>query len=201
VITGHSLGGAVSPVVSLWLEDTQPSWNPGGRARLSCFAFAGPTAGNAEFARYAGSRLGDRIHRVANSLDISPLGWGQEGLERSKSIYAPIIPASPQINQEVDVLKRRARNIDYRHVDPDAAPLPGRLNTSITSFTLSTYENYLIQQHYQHSEAYFGLLGIPEYVNYQWLCSIALRPLAIGSYVTSLRLFEYEVYLDELAGR
>src|SRR5262249_41180747 len=146
-------------------------------------------------------RLGDRFHRVANSLDISPMGWSQEGLELLKSVYAPIIPVSPKIVQEVDFLKRRAQHVNYRHVDPDATPLPGRINTSILSFTASAHENSLVQQQYQHSEAYFELLGIPKFVNYQWLARIALRPLAIGSYLATHQLFEYSVLLDLLADR
>src|SRR6185295_14719754 len=52
-ITGHSKGGALAPVVALWLRellaspDATERWDGDRGSRVSCHAFAGPTPGNA----------------------------------------------------------------------------------------------------------------------------------------------------------
>src|SRR5262249_6813246 len=44
ITTGHSLGGALSPVLALFLADTRALWDPAGRATIACEPTAGPTA-------------------------------------------------------------------------------------------------------------------------------------------------------------
>ncbi|MGH9905070.1 MAG: lipase family protein [Pyrinomonadaceae bacterium] len=51
-VTGHSLGGALSPAVALWLSDTKAQWDPSGRSSLACLPSAGPTSGDQAFATY-----------------------------------------------------------------------------------------------------------------------------------------------------
>src|SRR5262249_10266752 len=49
MVTGHSLGGALSPTVALWLADTQGIpllWDPQRHATVATMPTAGPTAGN-----------------------------------------------------------------------------------------------------------------------------------------------------------
>ena len=56
-ITGHSKGGALAPVVALWLRELLTSadhaerWDGGRGARVSCHAFAGPTPGQCRAGR------------------------------------------------------------------------------------------------------------------------------------------------------
>lgn len=181
ITTGHSLGGAVSPALALWLRDTQAEWDPQGRATISNWAYAGPTTGNKAFAEYAGRRLVDAIHRVANSLDISPLGWNGADLEKAKTIYTPWIPEDYQVVRFLGLMQKEAKVTDYSHVDPDAEPLGGSVKTSLINPFASSYTNYHVQQGYQHLEAYFPLLDIPQYAGLAAIVRAALGPLGLAN--------------------
>src|SRR3982751_2609674 len=41
-IAGHSLGGALSPTLALWLSDVRQEWDPAGNATLAVLPSAGP---------------------------------------------------------------------------------------------------------------------------------------------------------------
>jgi hypothetical protein len=195
-VTGHSLGGALSPALALWLLDTQSFWDPRGLATVMSYAYAGPTTGNAAFAEYGKARLGPRFHRIANSLDLSPLGWATASLEKCKSIYAPVIPSDALVVEEINYRIQQTNLINYQQIDPGAEPLPGKINTALLSPYAPYYVSYHAQADYQHTDAYFDLLGVPQYLNYQWLIRSALRPLAVGSAAMQLYLFLMRRYLS-----
>ena len=44
-VAGHSLGGAQSPVVGLWLKEVQSQWDRTGSSTVNVYAFAGATPG------------------------------------------------------------------------------------------------------------------------------------------------------------
>ena len=53
IVTGHSLGGALSPVMALYLHDNYKMWGSvAAPATVYCYALAGPTIGNAAMAEY-----------------------------------------------------------------------------------------------------------------------------------------------------
>lgn len=49
-VTGHSLGGALSSTLALWLLQNTSQWDNSGKSTVCCISFAGPTAGNQAFA-------------------------------------------------------------------------------------------------------------------------------------------------------
>src|SRR5579883_36963 len=75
LLTGTSLGGALSPVLALALHEKKSTWDPNNRATLKVVTFAGPTPGNFDFAERYRLRLGNTTTRVWNSLDIVPHAW------------------------------------------------------------------------------------------------------------------------------
>jgi hypothetical protein len=116
VVTGHSLGGALSPVLALALYEKQSTWDPNKRATLKVFPFAGPTPGNLAFAEYYRQRLGDNTTRVWNSLDIVPHAWNLGKLSQLPTLYEPDIPSNPLIERFVNLAKGLALVGNYTHI-------------------------------------------------------------------------------------
>lgn len=86
-VAGHSLGGALAPLLALYLKERITNENCG----VSSWAYAGPTPGNAEFADYMVSTLGnDNYHAFINSRDVVPHAWQLDSLDRLCTIYADL---------------------------------------------------------------------------------------------------------------
>jgi len=93
--TGHSLGGALCPVLAVYMNDTMGTWNTNGTVTtISSWPTAGPTAGNQAFATYASTVL-SYTSRV-NTLDVVPLAWNTTTLAQIPALYEPNI--SPPTN-------------------------------------------------------------------------------------------------------
>jgi Lipase (class 3) len=91
-VTGHSKGGALSPTLALWLADTRgprddaEQWNPNTTAPVYAWAFAGPTAGNQEFATHS-DRVLTGCHRIWNELDVVPNAFVVNHLQKFPALY------------------------------------------------------------------------------------------------------------------
>ncbi|MEW6734317.1 MAG: hypothetical protein AB1489_23530 [Acidobacteriota bacterium] len=154
-VTGHSLGGALSSVMALWLADTKAQWDAKNQATVNAYCYAGPTAGNGDFASYFDQRIGSNTQRIWNSLDIVPHAWALSDLKQIPTLYQPQIQPEQWI---VDTVKGivdllTALRSNYQQINPSQQPLPGKVNTK--------YSNFLEQAGYQHVQAYLDLLGIP----------------------------------------
>jgi Lipase (class 3) len=167
-VTGHSLGGALASVFALWLFDTQPEWDPKGQAQVSCLPFAGPTAGNQDFAKYfMSSSLGSRSTRVFNALDVVPHAWSHRDLRQIPSLYDPDIPGErdPAVQGLVAVASAISWFDNFCQIYPDIASLPGgKVNKAIVEPGKTIFENFISQIGFQHVSAYFELLNIPDVV-------------------------------------
>jgi hypothetical protein len=99
-VSGHSLGGALSPVLALYLHDMQQlstNWNTKGYVtKINAMPTAGPTPGESNFAAYysylcgqtpAAGAAGITYNSVYNSLDIVPHAWEQDELAMIPTIY------------------------------------------------------------------------------------------------------------------
>jgi hypothetical protein len=159
-VSGHSLGGALSPTLALWLLDTQTEWDPYTRATISVYASAGPTPGNDAFASYIYDRLGESLHRIFNPLDVVTHAWDVADLAELKALYTPAIPREALWDQAVDFLIARTNGISYQHFDPQAVPLVGEIKKELVSRWLPPVVHLVGQVLYQHTLAYFELLGI-----------------------------------------
>lgn len=173
--TGHSLGGALSPALALWLADhqgTPTGWDPKKVATVSAMPTAGATPGNLDFASYYDSRLGTSTQRFHNSLDVVPHCWNLTTMGQLPTLYAPAIPESRGIDTLVSQATAAASKGDYAPIMPTAPPIIGTLNSSLVNPVATAEANYLAQMGYQHTTAYYIVFGLPS-------LAIPLAPLAI----------------------
>lgn len=159
IAAGHSLGGALAPLVALWLLDTQASWDPQSNATISSQPTAGPTAGNAAFAQYYDGRLGPVTTRFHNSIDIVPHAWNDTDLSELPALYQPDIAPDIVVDAFVAAARAAASGGAYTQIDTDSE-LDGTVNTSIINPQSWGFENYLAQAAYQHIDEYFTLMNV-----------------------------------------
>lgn len=82
ITCGHSLGGALSPLVALKIKETYPA------IPVSTYPTAGPTSGDTAFAKYLEDTLGAGNYiSVINTNDIVPMAWEQETLKEIPFVY------------------------------------------------------------------------------------------------------------------
>jgi hypothetical protein len=103
---GHSLGAALSSTLALYLRDNQSTWDPDSNAIVTTINFAGPSAGDADFAAYFDQQFSytgtsplsfwdspttspnSYADCVRTSLDIAPLVWNATSMKNQiESIY------------------------------------------------------------------------------------------------------------------
>lgn len=93
-VAGHSLGGALSPVMAMYMQDTQSTWNTvsGSITTITTWPTAGPTPGNADFATYVQDNMGANYNSKYNTIDVIPQAWMYSSFENIPSIYPEITP-------------------------------------------------------------------------------------------------------------
>lgn len=89
IVTGHSLGGALSASLALSLLNQQAYWDPNRMATVSAMPTAGASPGNQAFANYYGELLGTRTYRVWNDIDPVPNGWQRNTVLHMPWLYFP----------------------------------------------------------------------------------------------------------------
>ena len=93
IVTGHSLGGALSPSLALALMDLQKQWNINNNASVFALPTAGATPGNHEFVLHYNSKLEkssrDRLgaNRIWNQIDMVPHAWETDMLDKIPTLY------------------------------------------------------------------------------------------------------------------
>ncbi|TXS95300.1 hypothetical protein FV139_05220 [Parahaliea maris] len=159
-VAGHSLGGALSPALALWLLDTQSDWDPRGLTEIDVYAYAGPSPGDAAFAGYMNQRFGPHLHRIFNPMDVVTHAWDVPGLTELKALYTPEIGRDALWDRAVDALITASNGINYQHIDSSPIVLPGALKEDLVFRLLPDTVNLIAQVLYQHTLAYFELLGL-----------------------------------------
>lgn len=132
MVTGHSLGGALSPCYSLYLDETRKQWDPSRSVTISCFPTAGATPGDSTFSKYYDDRLLSTTTRAWNTLDIVPRAFNKETLEPIPDLYQPHI-SSAVITRLVNWVIRSTEQNDYLNVSPQTEGFPSQY-FSIDSF-------------------------------------------------------------------
>jgi hypothetical protein len=159
-IAGHSLGGALSPAVALWLSDTKAQWDPSGFSSLACLPSAGPTSGDQDFSTYYGNQLGNATTRLHNSLDVVPHAWEADDLRELPDLYSPPISPTLELYGLLFAALIISASKNYTQICQSTPPLPGVLNQSLINPASSDCDNFSAQMLYQHVSAYFVLVGV-----------------------------------------
>lgn len=104
-VAGHSLGGALSPAMALYLHDMQQktsgNWNESGNINsIQAWPTAGPTPGNGSWAAYYEYVVGTELSQYGaplsytskyNTLDVIPQAWQSSTLADVPTLYEPSI--------------------------------------------------------------------------------------------------------------
>ncbi|WP_420573989.1 lipase family protein [Kordia sp.] len=93
-VAGHSLGGALSPTLALYLSDTKDEWDPENKTSIGAFPTAGPTPGDEGFASYYEKQIAaNKIYYLSqhNAIDIVPHAWQKDDLAKIPTIYEDYI--------------------------------------------------------------------------------------------------------------
>lgn len=158
MVGGHSLGGALAPLLALWLAETRETWDPNKAiSELSCWPSAGPTVGTQGFKTYYDNRvpLTTRIH---NTMDVVPHAWNAADLAAIDTLFNPTIPNSDCTDWLVARAEKKVNGINYVQVGTTDYPLNGQVNKSLVKFYLPPGVNFGLQLDYQHVKAYYDML-------------------------------------------
>ena len=153
-VAGHSKGAALAQAVAVWLRvaldspDPQERWDPTGRARVECHAFAGPTPGNVGFARRIEQKLGPHHHHLRNLNDIVTHAWQVDELRAIPALYGD---RSAIFERLVGVIARKVERFTYRQAALGVIPFHGALDPTRSLATEFVY---------QHLAAYLAELGL-----------------------------------------
>ena len=158
--TGHSLGGALSPLMALkcieWKEKL------GYTTTVSAYPIAGSTPGDSQFASYASAKFGENYHSVINNYDIVPSSWQKDSFARIPTMYAGSPPFNPggrggfqlptKYKLAYDALKVAIDLKSYQRIAPE--------KEYAFNGTPNVYPNhdgsFLTEAGYQHVKAYFS---------------------------------------------
>jgi hypothetical protein len=148
LVTGHSLGGCLATVVAPWIRSLLPNY----KGTIQPITFAGPTAGDVNFANYYNA-LFPSARRYQNSLDVIPLAFYNLG--GIDSIYASYGLDTPDVVW-LGILGMKAAldltGASYVQPSQGQQILPG-------AFFLNDKSDWYAQALHQHHLAtYLGLL-------------------------------------------
>lgn len=150
-VTGHSLGGALSPALALLLSETLT-----GKVQISVLPLAGPTPGNAEFAAYYYNALGSSTQRLWNPFDVVPLAWNHETMGKMEDLYEPFTRAEPTVRGLIDGLRSIAKDGNYTQITTQPS-LSGAVSTNPKP---GERADWLNEAGWQHHCGYQCAMGI-----------------------------------------
>ena len=151
-VTGFSKGAALAQTVALWLREAlevpDERWDAGRGARVRCHVFAGPTPGNAAFARRFEERLGADHHHVRNTHDVVTHAWQVDDLRRIPGMYGA---RTAIFRPVIESIVSGTEALAYRHVQTGTRLIEGALVPS---------RPFAEEFVYQHLDGYVDQLGL-----------------------------------------
>ena len=146
-VTGHSLGGCLPTVLAPWLHFEMVE----ASVQFRVYTFAGPSAGNKDFADFYDEMFRGNSFRVYNKLDIVPTGW--DDIARVKSLYVPAPRCPWWLDFSVNAL-----NV-YLNFNGLNYTQPSRFEELLGTVTPSG-NSFISEVAHQHDKnTYLGLLG------------------------------------------
>lgn len=99
-VTGHSLGGAISPALALALQENQDDWrkNTKSKIKIQSYIYAGPTPGNQGFCNCFNTDpniTSDKVFvtSIRNAHDVVPHAWELSMMAELYSLFSnPELP-------------------------------------------------------------------------------------------------------------
>ncbi|MEJ2669428.1 MAG: hypothetical protein P8077_03960 [Gammaproteobacteria bacterium] len=163
-VTGHSLAGALAPLLALWLADTQgeecvdkhEQWDTQRVTKLSCTAFAGPSPGNKDFTAYYDRVIGQQTQRIHNHLDVVPHAWAQSTMKGLLSLYKGTASPNLLLIGVYYYFLLTTRHLNYEQIKPETPAFLGTINSKL--------KNFIEQMIDQHTMGYLNEYNISECV-------------------------------------
>lgn len=178
-VCGHSLGGALSPVVALMLKEWAINAKHNGIV-VGAYPSAGATSGNKRFVRYYESTIGlDHYHSIINANDMVPHAWEPDTLKMIPNLFNNekfgFIKINPKLvhlmNDYIHILDVRHPFMKYTRIAKEREKLTTFIGLPNPDNT--TCKDFGKEAIYQHTVAYF-LYG------FQW-------PEAVRAQLTSIQ--------------
>jgi len=190
-ITGHSLGGALSPLLTLALMDPNssaskvtinsttidislPNWQ-----QATLLATAGPTPGDATFANYVKNFIDDNPSQLTaefiwNGNDIVPHAWNLATLNELPGIYDFSLPSDSCLSAAISSAINAATSYTYTQFNL-TSQFSGKLqpytNTENELIGWGPNTEYLAQADYQHTEAYLDYFDCGNWLPTNDICN------------------------------
>lgn len=141
VVSGHSLGGTLSPLVALELAEQQgqpAGWDPNRRAIVSAVPSAGFTPGNQAFADYLESVIGLHTTRIWNRLDMVGAAFNADALQHAPYLFYPFIVPNTLVQAMTDLLILLAKSSGQAYVqfNRQTPPLDAPVDLGLASMQL-----------------------------------------------------------------
>jgi len=137
--TGHSLGGCIAPVLAQKFAEIGKV----AKEKLSVYAFAGPTPGDATFADYMTETYHDfqEVAFIRDASDIVPHAWNDGDLVLVKDLY-PQHPITGEIWALLFLVRGLVSPHNYTHAFPGFVELlsPQKIEGAVT--VLSGYDTF-----------------------------------------------------------
>ena len=150
-VVGHSLGGALASVLSLYLKAELPS------ATVGCFTFAAPTAGNEQFADYFNKSMKGLSTRVFNTKDMVPDAWSASTIKNILNIYEPDIDTPQSIQDGINKNYGFLQFLNYQQPSEGQDQHTGTTDKGLIQHDGNDFDR---QVGYQHIGAYIALLAM-----------------------------------------
>ncbi|NOQ71093.1 MAG: hypothetical protein GQ574_03765 [Crocinitomix sp.] len=181
-VTGHSLGGALSPTLATYLKETQATWDPTGNVSVvSAYPTAGPTPGDEAFAKHIETEIASNYHASYNVIDMVPHAWEATMMYEIPTLYTGCSISAPKIIQDaVDLLIAATLLNGYTQAKPltslsgtcyatepqlikdiigEISPAVLKKLESYGLGDITNLVNFLLEVVYQHTTAYNSLLN------------------------------------------
>jgi len=167
VFTGHSLGAALASTLALSMLESQSSWDPNSYSAVSAITFAGPTAGNADFASYSDTTFGNSagsVQRITTSQDIIPLFWNSTTMGQVTDIYTGHgihDIHSPTVAAVMPTIISLVKSLGYTQIEASQAALSAPFIYQSNLPAGLNSDAYLAEAEYQHLYSYPCVLSVP----------------------------------------